>query len=81
LNELGKELLSNQLVSHILSILKEDKSNPIILGWYGKNPQINDSLIVKSAHTPIKNQPEKEQMPKHNRKLPVTRRDDFLWEM
>jgi lysophospholipase L1-like esterase len=37
LNELGKELLSNQIVSHILSILEEDRSKPIILGWYGKN--------------------------------------------
>jgi hypothetical protein len=56
LNELGKELLSNQLVSHILSILQEDRSKAIILGWHGKNLQVNDSLIVGSAHTHINSQ-------------------------
>jgi hypothetical protein len=77
LDELVKELLSDQLVSHILSTLKEDRSKQIILEWNGKNPQVNDSLIVKSAHTHINNQLEKEQIPKHNRKVPITRKNDF----
>jgi hypothetical protein len=81
LNELGKELLSNQLVSHILLILEEDRSKPIILGWYGKNPQVNDSLIVKFAHTHINSQSEKDQIPKRSRKVPITGNDDFLWEI
>jgi hypothetical protein len=81
LNELGKELLLNQLVSHILSILEEDRCKPIILGLYGKNLQVNDSLIVKSAHTHINSQLEKEQIPRRNRKVPITMKDDFLWEI
>jgi hypothetical protein len=32
-NEAGKELLSNQLVLHIFSILEEVSIQPIILGW------------------------------------------------
>jgi hypothetical protein len=34
LNELGIELLSNQLALHIFSLLEEVSSKPIALGWY-----------------------------------------------
>ena len=52
LNESGKELLSNQLVLHIFSILEEVSSKPIILGWYDKNLQVNVLLAKPSyAHT------------------------------
>jgi hypothetical protein len=74
LNELGKELLSNKLVSLILSILNKDRGNPISLGWHGKNLQIKDPLIIKSR------QVGKEQRPTRTRKAPITRNDDFLWE-
>jgi hypothetical protein len=33
LNELGKELLSNQLALHIFSLLEEVSSKRIALGW------------------------------------------------
>ena len=51
LNESGKELLSNQLVLHIFSILEEVIFNPITLEWYDKNPQVNASSITRSSHT------------------------------
>jgi len=51
LNESGKELLSNQLVLHIFSILEEDSVNPIPLGLYDKNPQVNASSIIRPYYT------------------------------
>jgi len=81
LNESGKELLSNQLVLHLFSILEEVSVKPITLGWYDKNPQVNASSINGSSHTltPINCQLPTEQAPKCTKKLPVTRKDDILW--
>jgi len=81
LNESGKELLSNQLVIHIFSVLEEVRVNPIPIGWYDKNPQVNASSITRLSPTltPISCQLPTEQAPKRTKKLPVTRKDDFLW--
>jgi len=85
LNELGKELLSNQLVLNIFSVLREVKVsvNPITLGWYDKNPHVNVPSMDRPSHTPtpINLQKLLEQAPKRTKKLPVTRKDDFLWEI
>ena len=81
LKESGKELLSNQLELHTFSILEEVSVNPITLGWYDKNPQVNASSITRPSPTltPINCQLPTEQAPKRTKKLPVTRKDDFLW--
>ena len=71
LNESGKELLSNQSILHIFSVLEKVNVNPITLGWYDKNLQVNVSIIDKS--------PLPQQVPKRIKKLPVTRNGDFLW--
>lgn len=81
LNESGKELLSNQLVLHIFSMLEEVHIKPIILGWYDKNLQVNVSSIAQPSHALTNCQLATEHAPKRNRKLPVTRKDDFLWEI
>ena len=43
LNELGKELLSNQLALHVLLVLEEEQvnANPINLRWYDENLHVN----------------------------------------
>ena len=80
LNKPGKELLSNQLVQHIFSILEEVSVNPITLGSYNENLQVNVSLIARPSHalTPINSQLSTQQTPKCIKKLPVTRKDNFL---
>jgi hypothetical protein len=83
LNELGKELLSNQLALCILSVLEEVQvnANPITLGWYDENLHVNVPSIDKPSHalTPTNYQLLSEQVPKRIKKLLVTRKDDFLW--
>jgi hypothetical protein len=58
LNDSGKESVSNQLVLHIFSILEEVSVNPITLGWYDENLQVNVSSIARFSHavTPINSQ-------------------------
>jgi hypothetical protein len=74
LNVMGKKLLTNQLSLQILSLLGKVKVTPIPLGWYVKNLQ-----VISHALNPTKNQLPIEQAPKRIRKLPVTRKEDFLW--
>ena len=68
LNELGKELPSNQLTLHILSVLEEVKvnANPITLGWYDKNLYVNVPSIDRPSHmlTPTNYQLLSKQAPK-----------------
>jgi hypothetical protein len=82
LNESGKEYLSNQLALHIFSLLEEVGVNPITLGWYDKNLQVSVSSLTRPSHavTLIDSQ-STEQAPRCTKKLPVTRKDDFLWEI
>jgi hypothetical protein len=74
-----------ELVLNIFSVLRDVKIsvNPITLGWYDKNPHVNVSLMDRPSHslTPINQQLLPEQAPKRIKKLPVTRKDDFLWEI
>jgi hypothetical protein len=81
LNDFGKELLSSQLALHIFSLLEEVISKPIILGWYEKEAQVTVSLIPKPSQAHINYQLTTEQTSKHISKLPITRKDDFLWEI
>jgi hypothetical protein len=81
LSKIGKELLANQVVSHIFSLLEKVNSMPIALGWCDKETQVNVTLAAKPPQ-PHKNcQLETEQTIKRNRKLLITRKDDFLWEI
>jgi hypothetical protein len=50
LYEIGKELLLNQLVLHIFTVLEEDSVNPITLRCYDKNLQVNSSSIDRPSH-------------------------------
>jgi cell fate (sporulation/competence/biofilm development) regulator YmcA (YheA/YmcA/DUF963 family) len=80
LNKADKELLSNQLVLHIFAMLKEISVIPISLGRYDK-PQANVSLKASQVITSKNGQLAIEQELKCVRKVPVTRKDDFLWEV
>jgi hypothetical protein len=81
LNKFGKELLSNQLGLSILSTLEKVSGNPIPLRWYDKKPQVKVPSINRPspALTPTNEQLPTEQAPKRTKKLPITRKDDFLW--
>jgi len=77
LNESGKELLSNLLLLLIFSIPEVVSVKPVTLGWYDKNLQVNVSSIARPSHAlnPFTCQLSTEQAPKHNKKLPVNRKD------
>ncbi|XP_023724354.1 uncharacterized protein LOC111873669 isoform X2 [Cryptotermes secundus] len=77
LNTLGKEIFSNQLVSQIFLLLERVKVTPIILEWYDKVTQLVVPSIDKSSSTLTSTQ----RNVKRNRKLPVTRNNDFLWNI
>jgi hypothetical protein len=50
LNGLGKEILSNQLVSHILSRLERANAKPITLEWHDKEIQMD--VLLKTKRLP-----------------------------
>jgi hypothetical protein len=77
LNESGKELLTNQLVLRIFSMLNEVKVKPISIGWCDKKHQADVSSKASQTTTPENCQLAIEQEPKCVRKVPVTRKDDF----
>jgi hypothetical protein len=81
LNESGKELLTNQLLLHIFSMLNEVKVKPISIGWYDEKHQADVSSKASQTITPENCQLATEQEPKHVRKVPVTRKYDFLWKI
>lgn len=64
----------NQIALHIFSPLEDVNSNPIVLGWCDKETQVKPVQVHKNCQLKI------EQITKWNRKLLITRRDDFLWE-
>jgi hypothetical protein len=73
LNGLGKEILSNQLVSHIFSWLERANVKPITLGWHNKEIQI-DLSNTKSLPAQLPTR----QTSKCNRKTPISRNGDFF---
>jgi hypothetical protein len=82
IEDLGKEILSLNLVLHIFSLIEKinNRSTIIIpLGYYKVHPQ---------TISPIKQSPPLildktvEKMPvRQNRRKPVTKTNDFLWEI
>jgi hypothetical protein len=72
---LGKEIVANQLVSHICLLLEKVKVNPITLEWHDKVTQNGVPLSAKPSLTQMSTR----LTGKRTRKLPITRNEDFLW--
>jgi hypothetical protein len=73
MNKLGKQLVNHQIVTLLYSIIEQKKSPPVRLGWYEpqncKYPTHEDNHIIPTTRNSS-----------HNKNLPVTRSDDFLWQ-
>jgi N-glycosylase/DNA lyase len=73
MNNLGKQLVNCHIVTLVYSILEQKKPSPISLGWYEpqncNNPTHVDNQIISVTRNSSR-----------NKKLPVTRSDDFLWQ-
>ena len=72
LNKLGKQLVQHQIATLLHSIFEQKTSHPIILGWH--EIQDENNLTCDGNHVLTTNR-----NPSRNRKLPVTRSNDFLW--
>jgi hypothetical protein len=72
LNKLGKQLVQHQIASLLHSIFKQKTSHPNTLGW--QEIQVDNNLTCDGNQVLTSNRNSG-----HNRKLPVTRSDDFLW--
>ena len=72
LNKLGKQLVQHQIASLLHSIFEQKTSHPITLGWQEIQDDNNLTCDGNQVLTSNRNS-------SHNRKLPVTRSDDFLW--
>jgi len=68
LNKLGKQLVQHQLASLLHSVFEQKTSHPITLGWQDNNLTCDGNQVLTSNRNSSR-----------NRKLPVTRSDDFLW--
>jgi len=71
LNKLGKQLVNHQIASLLLTILKKT-TTPIILRWHETQDDNNQTCDVNQVKPSNRNSI-------HNRKIPVTRSNDFLW--
>jgi len=72
LNKLGKQLVQHQIASLLHSIFEQKTSHPITLGWQEIQDDNNLTCDGNQVATSNRNS-------SRNRKLPVTRSDDFLW--
>ena len=72
LNKLGKQLVRHQIASLLHSIFEQKSSHPIILGWHEIQDDNNLTSDENQVLTSNRNS-------SRNRKLPVTRSNDFLW--
>jgi hypothetical protein len=73
LNVLGKEILSNQLGTHIFLLLERVKAKPITLKWHDE--EIQQDVPSKTKY--LLAQMPTQLIPKCNRKLPASRNYDF----
>jgi hypothetical protein len=71
-NKLGKNLVKLQLASFLLTAFVQNTSKPISLEWYETCSVTNDNEDSKQLTTSKRNSC-------RNRKVPVTRTNDFLW--
>jgi lysophospholipase L1-like esterase len=75
LNKLGKQLITYQLASFIHSIFEQKTICRIILSWHDKS-QDNNNLVHDGNQDEIPSRNSR-----RNRKIPVTRTQDFLWQI
>jgi len=75
LNKLGKRLVTCQIASLLQSIFEHKTSVPIILGWHNEIQDNNIPICVgNQVKFSIRNS-------SHNKKIPITRANDFLWQI
>jgi hypothetical protein len=75
LNKLGKQLVTCQIASLIHLVFEQKTFSPIILGWHN---DIQDNTNI--TYDGIRNKlPSRNSS--RNRKMPVTRPKDFLWQV
>ena len=74
LNKLGKQLVQHQIASLLHTIFEQKTSHRIILGWH--EIQDNNNLTCDGHQVLTSNRNSS-----RNRKLPVTRSNDFLWKI
>lgn len=75
LNNSGKQLVTYQIASLLHLTFKQKTLDPIILGWHNEI-QYNINLIGvgNQVKVPSRNS-------SHNKKIPITRSNDFLWQI
>jgi hypothetical protein len=72
-NKLGKQLVTLQLTHFLLNIFDQKRiQHPISLGWYETDEDNNLHCTLEQVNTCNRNS-------SRNRKMPVTRSNDFLW--
>ena len=74
LNKLGKQLVHHLIASHLYSIFEQKTSHPITLGWHEKQEDKSITCDGNQVLTSNMNLSRK-------RKPPVTRSEDFLWQI
>jgi len=74
LNKLGKQLVNHQIVSLLLTTFEQKSSPSIILRWHKTQNDNNQTCDVNQVKPSNRNSI-------HNRKIPVTRWNDFLWQI
>ena len=75
LRGIGKELLSKQISLCIHSMLRKPLSNPAVLKWHTNVSLGNVTSSLEYSQLLV------ETVQKRNKRIPVTRTDDFLWEI
>lgn len=71
-NRKGKYLTNLQIASLLLATLACNTKKPIELDWHDQNTEIQNNIVIKEVKIGNRNSG-------RNRKIPVTRTDDFLW--
>ena len=74
LNRLGKQLVNHQIASLLLTTFEQKSSFPIILRWHETQHDNNRTCDVNQVKPSNRNTI-------RNRKIPVTRSNDFLWHI
>jgi len=75
LNKTGKRLVTYQITSLLQSIFEHKTSVPIILGWHN---EIQDNNIPICEGNQVKLSIRDSS---RNKKIPITRSNDFLWKI
>ena len=71
-NEKGKYLINLKIASLLLSIFAHNTKKSIVLNWYDLSTDHQNNMKINAATNVNRNSG-------RNKKIPVTRTDDFLW--